>query len=119
MRVQMTDTWQKIVNGQALVVVSVIDGPIQYADSAGAPETNTVIQNVTLDANLEVDFGCWMRCPIPGVTGVVDITIDAWEGVGITSPDGTIEFGRAMTQAEYDAIPTPGEKTLYAIYEEP
>lgn len=115
MRVEISDTWQQIVVGHALVVVSVIDGPIQYVDAAGEPDNSSAIQNVTLDAALEVMQGCWMRCPIPGVTGVIDVAIEGWDGVSIQSPDGSLAFGYAMTQASYDAIPVKNANTLYVI----
>ncbi len=115
MRVQLSSTWQRIVSGQALVVVDVVDGPIQYADSEAEPSINTAVQAVTMDPNLEVMFGCWLRCPIPGVTGVVDVEIQSWAGLEVTTPDGSIPYIRAMTRAQYNALPALDPETLYAI----
>lgn len=79
MIVELTDAWQQIVLGPATVTVSVIDGPVQYADSAEAPTINTVIQDVVIsDPTLEVVFGCWMRCPLAGVTAAVDVETDGY-----------------------------------------
>lgn len=74
MRVELTSTWQKIVEGEALIVAEVIDGPVQYVDSSVEPTINSAIEDFTLgvDDALEVTLGCWMRCPLPGVTAAIE-----------------------------------------------